>query len=59
MFPGKVFDSSAEEQTPPASQHPRVSAPQPHTVSSFVVNFLLKEISTPEPLGEEAARKGN
>lgn len=58
MFPGKVFDSSAEEQTPPASQHPR-SAPQPHTVSSFVVNFLLKEISTPEPLGEEAARKGN
>lgn len=59
MFPGMVFDSSPEEQRPPASQHPQLSALQPSAVSSFVVNFVLKESSSPEPLQEETVRKGN
>lgn len=59
MSPGMAFDFSPEEQRPPASQHPWVSALQPSAISSFMVNFLLKETSTPEPLRKEAARKRN
>lgn len=46
-----------KSRRPPASQHPRVSTLQPLTVSSFIVNFLLKETSIPEPLRERGFEK--